>query len=49
MNEPEGKKTTIRRYLAPASGMILALRTNIRLGWKGLTGTDTIFLYYSCE
>jgi hypothetical protein len=30
---------------APLYGRLLALPTNIRLGWKGLTGTKTLAYY----
>ncbi len=30
---------------APLYGRLLALPTNIRLDWKGLTGTNTIAYY----
>ncbi len=30
------------KYLAPLLGELLALPTNIRLGWKGLPATDAL-------
>jgi len=38
--------TQVKRLLsAPLQGMLLALPTNIRLGWKGLPGTNTVAYY----